>query len=78
VEEKPNELQKTIIIIQCIALPASLAIGLGLYGIVVTDEAPFIPALNNEALCYGLVIIGALLEILAITKVITLLSKNKK
>lgn len=78
-EEELKNIQKNIILIKLITAPANIAIGLGIYGIfAVSDNNAFISILNNIELCYGLVIVGGLIEAFAITKLFPLWKNQAK
>ena len=64
-------------LIQIITAPANIAIGFGLYGIFgVNNNDAFISILNNIELCYGLTLMGGLVEIYAIAKLFPLWKKQ--
>ncbi len=76
-EEELKKVQKDIILIQLITAPANIAIGLGLYGVfAVTDNNAFISILNNIEFCYGLIVVGVVIEILAFKKLRPLLQRQ--
>jgi hypothetical protein len=80
-QDRSKEIQKKIILIKIITAPANIAIGLGFYGVFIANGDAFISILNNMALCYGLVLVGGLVEIISLIKLFPLwreLSKLKK
>lgn len=71
-QDRFKEIQKSIILIQLMSAPANIAIGLGLYGIFVANGNAFISALDYIEFCYGLIIVGGLIEIVAVIKLLPL------
>jgi hypothetical protein len=69
-------IRKEIIKTQVFGIPAALLLGLGLYGLFAANGDAFHPLLNNQNVVYGMLVAGAILEVLQIVRLIPLLKEQ--
>lgn len=69
-------IRKEIIKTQVFGIPAALLLGLGLYGLFAANGDAFHPLLNNQNVVYGMLVAGAILEVLQIYRLIPLLKEQ--
>ncbi|MCL6417630.1 hypothetical protein MIB92_18365 [Aestuariirhabdus sp. Z084] len=72
-----TSIKKSILMIQLLTLPATIALGLGLYGVVAVQGDAFHPVLNNREFCYFLIVISVLIDVIAVIKLIPLFKAQK-
>ena len=72
-----REFQRKLKNMKFITVPASLALGLGMYGVFGANGNAFTPLLNDRNVCYFLLVGGATFQLAGLIYFI-LLMKNKK
>ena len=73
-----KEVQKKIMVIKLVTMPAAVALGLGLYGVFAAKGNAFHPLLNSMDFSYTLIAVGLVIEAIGTFKLIPLFKLHKQ
>ena len=71
-------IKREIIKTQVFGIRAALLLGLGLYGLFAASGDAFHPLLNNQRVVYGMLVAGAVLEVVQMYRLIPLLREQAR
>ena len=71
-------IKREILKTQVFGIPAALLLGLGLYGLFAANGNAFHPLLDNQTVVYGMLVTGAILEVLQMYRLIPLLREQAR
>ena len=71
-------IKREILKTQIFGIPAALLLGLGLYGLFAANGNAFHPLLDNQTVVYGMLVTGAVLDVLQMYRLIPLLKEQAR
>ena len=71
-------IKREILKTQVFGIPAALLLGLGLYGLFAANGNAFHPLLETPNVVYGMLVTGAILEVLQMYRLIPLLKEQAR
>ena len=77
-EEELQYINKKIVMINLLATPGAILLGLGLYGLFGAQGNAFIDILNNQNVVYGCLVVGAVIMLWEFVAVIRLLIRKSE
>jgi len=75
-EEQIKQVQKEILILSIIDMPATVLVGLGLFAVFGADGNAIPEALNNKDLAYGALVVGGIVMAWCFVKMLPLLKRK--
>jgi membrane protein implicated in regulation of membrane protease activity len=77
-EQRIKEIDKKIIQVAIMDFPGAILLGLGLYAVFAADGDAFLPILNNQAVVYTILAVGAAIMLWGFLRTVGLIQERAR